>query len=77
MMDLVTIMTILGIFFWVLCAAAIILFGAWIYIQCMYYHWAKLDREQYNLVETVTQAVNDKLGEVSQERVSQENENNS
>ena len=77
MMDYAAIMTILGIFFWVLCAAAIILLGAWIYIQCMYYHWAKLDREQYNLVETVAQAVNDKLGEVSQERDRLENENNS
>ena len=76
-MDYAAIMTILGIFFWVLLAAAIILFGAWVYIQLMYYHWEKLDREQNNLVETVTKAVNDKIDEVSQEWDSQENENNS
>ena len=77
MMDYSAAMMILAIFFWVLLAAAIILLGAWIYIQLMYYHWAKLDRQQYNLVETVAQAVNVKLCEVSQERDSQEVENNS
>lgn len=76
-MDYSAAMVILAIFFWVLLASAIILLGAWIYIQLMYYHWEKQDREQCNLVETVTQAVNDKLSEVSQERDSQEIENNS
>lgn len=54
---------ILAIFFWVLCAAAIILAGAWVYIQCMYYHWNKQDRLGQNLVNQVIEAVKEKADE--------------
>ena len=54
---------ILAIFFWVLCAAATILLGAWIYIQLMYYHWNKQDRMQQNIVHQVIETVNDKVEE--------------
>ena len=54
---------IICIFFWVLCAAAIILSGAWMYIQLMYYHWDKQDRERENVVQQIVETVNEKLDE--------------
>ena len=54
---------IICIFFWVLCAAAVILAGAWIYIQLMYYHWDKQDRTEQNIVHQVIETVKDKIEE--------------
>ena len=55
---------IISIFFWVLCAAAIILAGAWMYIQLMYYHWDKQDREKDKIVHQIIETVNEKIDEL-------------
>lgn len=64
---------IITIFFWVLLAGALVLSAAWVYIQCMYYHWSKQDRMKDNLLHEVTQTINDKIDEL---RDLEEYENN-
>lgn len=55
---------IITIFFWVLLAGALVLSAAWVYIQCMYYHWNKQDRMKDDLLHEVTQTINDKIDEL-------------
>ena len=55
---------IITIFFWVLLAGALVLSAAWVYIQCMYYHWNKQDRENDAILVRVTQTINEKIDEI-------------
>ena len=66
-MDYTAFCIVLGILFWVLAAAAVVLLGAWLYIQAMYYHWNKKDREQDDIISQVQQAVNDQLANIDSE----------
>ena len=61
-MDYVSVVWILGIMFWVLAALAIVCLLAYTYIQSMYYHWSKEDRNgdifRENLLADVEEIIN-------------------
>ena len=59
-MDYNSIIMILGIMFWVLCALAIVLCFAWMYIQLTYLHWEKEDRMKTAIEGKVEEIINDK-----------------
>lgn len=54
---------IIAIFFWVLCAAAIVIGMAWAFCYVNYYRWDKEDRNKSDIVKQIQEEVLDKIDE--------------
>lgn len=46
---------VLAVCFWVLAAIAIVLLGAFVYVQVQYYHWDKEEREASKLAVMIVE----------------------
>ena len=46
---------VLAVCFWVLAAIAIVLLGAFVYVQVQYYHWDKEEREANKLAVMIAE----------------------
>ena len=66
-MDYNSIILILGLFWWVLCACAIVCLFAWMYIQLTYMKWNREDRERENIIQQVHDEIEKTLEEVKDE----------
>lgn len=75
-MDYTSFCIIIGILFWILAAASVVLLGAWVYIQAMYYHWSKQDRELEDIVDRVRQIVDETVSAVKENSEIVDNDNN-
>lgn len=53
-MDYYTFCIIFCIFFWVICAFAIVMGMAWVYIQIQYYRWDKEARLEKAIIERIS-----------------------
>ena len=51
---------VVAIFFWVLCAAAIVIGLAWVFCYCNYFKWDKEDRLKKEVMEKVGEMLDDK-----------------
>lgn len=54
---------IISIFFWVLCAAAIVIGFAWIFCYVNYFKWDKEDRNKSEIVKQIQEEVLYKIEE--------------
>lgn len=68
-MDYYSMVFILGILFWVLIAAAVVCLLAYTYIQAMYYHWNKIERDKEGIISDVVETVKDEIANVSIDNV--------
>lgn len=55
---------VLAICFWVLCAFALVLLAAFVYVECQYYHWNKQDRENEQMVQYLVKQIEEKFEEL-------------
>lgn len=58
---------VLAVCFWVLGAIALVLFGAWVYVEVQYYHWNKIDRENEQMVQHLVKQIEEKFEELKNE----------
>ena len=70
-MDYMTWCIIAGIFFWILCALAVVSGMAWVYVCLQYYRWDKQDRERDNFVHAVQAAVQEAVEQAKNENMPQ------
>lgn len=66
--------TVYAIFFWVLCACAVVCLFALTFVKLTYYKWSKQDREQGYIVQQIQQTIMEKIEETKTE-ISSSDEN--
>ena len=67
-MDYYTMVMILGIMFWVLCALGIVAGLAWVYCYVQYYKWDKEDRYKSSVVKEIQETIKQTLEELDKEQ---------
>lgn len=60
-MNYYTFCIIFCIFFWVICAVAVVMGMAWVYIQIQYYRWDKETRLEKIIIERVNKQTIEEL----------------
>lgn len=54
---------IIAVFFWVLCAVAVVVGLAWIFCYVNYYRWDKEDRSKQDIIKQIQEEVLEKIDE--------------